>query len=26
MSQEEVYKSYVDENNFFLATLTWRES
>ncbi|MFO7973230.1 MAG: hypothetical protein R6V12_01190 [Candidatus Hydrogenedentota bacterium] len=26
MSEEEVRKSYVDENNFFLATLTWRES
>jgi len=26
MSQEEVHKSYVDENNFFLATLTWRET
>lgn len=26
MSEEEVRKGYVDENNFFLATLTWRES
>lgn len=26
MSEDEVRESYVDENNFFLATLTWRNS